>query len=196
MSDKSGIRRFGRRARRALSAAERDSLSLDISAHVLASRLFRRAGSIGCYLPMAEEVNTWPVIERAWRMNKRIFVPVLEKQRRMRFVEISARTVLTRNAFGLMEPGEKKSCPPSRLDLVLTPLVAFDAELHRIGMGGGYYDRAFSFLRHRQHYRRPKLVGLAFACQQVEHIDASPWDIPLFQVYTEDGPIAGATAVS
>jgi 5-formyltetrahydrofolate cyclo-ligase len=72
-----------------------------------------------------------------------------------------------------------------KLDLVLTPLVAFDKNCQRIGMGGGYYDRTFSFLRARQQLLKPKLVGLAFACQQVPEIPANPWDIRLYSVITE-----------
>jgi len=187
MTDKKVLRRRGRQARRALTPAERDALSLEISARVAALPVFRRAAFIGCYLPAAEEVNTWPVIERAWRMNKRIFVPVLEKQRRMRFVELLPRSTLEPNPFGLLEPRNGKSVAAWRLDLVLVPLVAFDTSNNRIGMGGGYYDRAFSFLAGRDRFHRPKLVGLGFACQQVGAITASPWDIPLFAVCSENG---------
>ena len=66
------------------------------------------------------------------------------------------------------------------LDVVITPLVAFDEYGHRIGMGGGYFDRTFSFLGNRQSWFHPKLVGLAFACQKVEKIQPNPWDIRLF----------------
>jgi 5-formyltetrahydrofolate cyclo-ligase len=52
-------------------------------------------------------------------------------------------------------------------------------------MGGGYFDRYFSFLRHRQHWLHPKLIGVAFDCQKVEEIPANPWDIPLYSVITE-----------
>jgi 5-formyltetrahydrofolate cyclo-ligase len=74
-----------------------------------------------------------------------------------------------------------------KLDLVLLPLVAFDDNRQRIGMGGGYYDRTFSFLRGRRQLLKPKLVGLAFACQKVPEIVASPWDIRLYCIITESG---------
>jgi 5-formyltetrahydrofolate cyclo-ligase len=54
-------------------------------------------------------------------------------------------------------------------------------------MGGGYYDRTFAFLRGRRQLLKPKLVGLAFACQEVPPIAANPWDIRLFSVITESG---------
>jgi 5-formyltetrahydrofolate cyclo-ligase len=68
---------------------------------------------------------------------------------------------------------------------VLTPLVAFDEQHNRIGMGGGYYDRSFAFLKNRKQLIQPKLIGLAFDCQRVEKITANPWDIRLYSVITE-----------
>lgn len=147
----------------------------------------QRVRHVGCYLPTDEEVNTWPLIERAWRMKKRIFVPVLKKKSRMDFVEIESGTPLGSNWYGLDEPATGKKMPARRLDIVLMPLVAFDRTGNRIGMGGGYFDREFAFLKHRKKYRRPKLIGLAFSCQKVGSVCASPWDVPLFQVYSENG---------
>lgn len=187
MSGKSEQRKSGRRARLSLTPDERTQYSLDIAEHIFSSNLMLRVRHVGCYLPTDEEVNTWPLIERAWRMKKRIFVPVLKKKRRMDFVEIDSGTPLGSNWYGLDEPGAGKKIPACRLDIVLMPLVAFDRTGNRIGMGGGYFDREFAFLKHRRKYRRPKLIGLAFSCQKVGSVCASPWDVPLFQVYSENG---------
>lgn len=187
MADKPTLRTKGRQARKALSATERSQASMDICAHVLSANFFRRASNIGCYLASPEEVDTWPLIKRAWLMNKRIFVPVIEKNGRMKFMQVKPEDELITNRYGLREPSGALTISPRQLDAVLTPLVAFDSLGNRIGMGGGYYDRAFGFLRQRSLYRKPKLIGLSFAAQQVDLIAASPWDIPLFQVYTERG---------
>ena len=84
-----------------------------------------------------------------------------------------------------MEPTGGKPGAASDLDVCIVPTVAFDDAGHRIGMGGGYYDRCFEHLVHRTHWSQPKLVGFAFECQRFEHIDPSPWDVPLDYVFTE-----------
>jgi 5-formyltetrahydrofolate cyclo-ligase len=79
------------------------------------------------------------------------------------------------------------------LDVVVLPLVGFDRRGNRLGMGAGYYDRA---LRRRldttRHWRRPRLVGVAFACQELPAIPVSPWDVPLDLIVTEHGVIVPA----
>ena len=94
-------------------------------------------------------------------------------------------TELTLNRFGIWQPLSGRSLDVCELDVVVTPLVAFDQNGNRIGMGGGYFDRTFAFLRHRDNWLRPKLIGVAFECQQVEEISPNPWDIRLFRIFTE-----------
>lgn len=143
--------------------------------------------NIALYLPAADEVDTWPLIERALRSRKRIFVPFIEKKHRMSFAEYSTDHELVRNRYGLLQPDRSPKLDARELDYVFAPVVAFDESGNRIGMGGGYYDRAFAFLKNRDCYRKPKLIGLAFDCQKAERIRANPWDIGLFQVVTESG---------
>ncbi len=118
-------------------------------------------------------------------MKKRIFAPVIEKTFKMRFREINAATTLRTNNFGLIEPKNGSFAHPRALDVVIAPVVAFDSRNNRVGMGGGYFDRTFSFLRHRKMYFHPKLIGVAFDCQKVDEIPRNPWDIRLFSVVTE-----------
>ncbi len=134
---------------------------------------------------MQDEVDTWPLIERAWRMKKRIFAPVVEKNFVMRFCELTPESPLVLNHYGLPEPQDGNIIAPRALDLVITPVVAFDADGNRIGMCGGYFDRTFSFLSNRQFLFHPKLIGLAFACQRVEKITPNHWDIRVFCVVNE-----------
>ena len=134
---------------------------------------------------MATEVDTSTIVLRSWRANKRVLAPVTNSNGAMTFREIRPDTPLVRNRFGLWEPATGEIVSAKEIDIVITPLVAFDDQYNRIGMGGGYFDRCFSFLKHRQHWLRPKLIGVAFECQRVEKIDPNPWDIRLCSVITE-----------
>jgi len=168
-----------------MSPENRATASRIICRRVVASREFLAAGNIACYLAMDEEVETAGVIDRAWRANKRVFVPVLRNGGKLSFLRLTPHTLLKRGVFDIWEPVDGERIDARNLDLVVTPTVAFDGEAHRIGMGGGYFDRTFSFLRHRRHWLHPKLVGVAFSCQQVEKIPPNPWDIQLYRVYTD-----------
>jgi 5-formyltetrahydrofolate cyclo-ligase len=181
----SELRRAGRVARENLSDRERYLASEKIAEKVTRSCWFQRASFVACYLSAPDEVATWSIIQRAWNMKKRIFAPVLKKNDRMQFCELTADTSIQVNQFGLAEPVSDKIISPRMLDIVITPVVAFDDTGHRVGMGGGYFDRTFSFLRGRKHLFHPKLVGVAFACQKVERISPNPWDIPLFDTINE-----------
>jgi 5-formyltetrahydrofolate cyclo-ligase len=179
------LRREARAARAELGADEKEKASNKIADTVIRSSWFRRSKFIACYLSTQEEVDTWLLIDRAWRMKKRIFVPIIKKNLTMEFCELSAESKLVFNQYGIPEPQDGEIVAPRALDLVITPVVAFDADGNRIGMGGGYFDRAFSFLANRQYLFHPKLIGLAFSCQRVEKIAPNPWDIRVFRVIDE-----------
>ncbi|MEJ2127705.1 MAG: 5-formyltetrahydrofolate cyclo-ligase [Woeseiaceae bacterium] len=172
-------------ARRSLDDAQRISASAKICDRIIHSHEFRAARTIACYLPMAEEIDPTQVIERAWRANKRVFVPVIDTHGAMSFCEVTPETVVMRNYYGIFEPPSGVLIDEKRLDLVITPVVAFDDRNNRIGMGGGYYDRCFHFLKMRRKWLKPKLIGVAFACQKVKKITPNSWDIPLYRVVTE-----------
>lgn len=103
----------------------------------------------------------------------------------MRFGRMFAGTPMTSNRYGIPEPVDAKPLHARQLDLLLMPLVGFDLAGRRLGMGGGYYDATLAFLRHRRHWRKPRLVGVAFECQRVETLPHDPWDMPLDAVLTE-----------
>jgi 5-formyltetrahydrofolate cyclo-ligase len=172
-------------ARASMSAADRYRASQRVARHFLSSRFFFRSHSIGCYLSSPDEVDTAMIIERAWRAKKRIFAPVIDAERRMSFCRLRPDTTLIRNRFGLWEPINEVTIDARLLDVVVTPLVAFDDNYNRIGMGGGYFDTAFAFLGRRRSWLHPKLVGLAFDCQRLQKISPNPWDIRLSCVLTE-----------
>ena len=182
---KSELRSECRLARANMTVAARKKASARICDAVTRSGYFRRSRIVGCYLSTDEEVDTCAIIQRGLTMGKQIFAPVLGKNGSMRFRDLSADSRLSLNQFGLMEPQTGEFVDPHHLDIVITPLVAFDASGNRIGMGGGYFDRCFAFLKGRKIWLHPKLIGLAFDCQRVGSIAPNPWDIGLYRVIME-----------
>ena len=164
---------------------ERSRASLEICNRVIRSHEFMAAGTVGAYVAMPDEVQTALIISRAWRARKRIAIPVILGNGTMAFCSITEETPLVRNDFGIWEPLSGDFLDAKSLDVVVTPLVAFDDDKHRIGMGGGYYDRTFRFLKNRCKWLSPKLIGLAFECQRVTSITPNSWDIPLYKIVTE-----------
>jgi 5-formyltetrahydrofolate cyclo-ligase len=178
-------RRDALAARRSLTADERSTRSSRIARRFCRSAYFYRSTTLGCYLPMRDEVETADVIDRAWRADKRVFVPVMRSGRRLDFVEIRPDTRLSRNRLGIWEPRGGRSIRPRDLDVCIVPTVAFDADGNRIGMGGGYYDRAFEFRNRPGAWRRPRLVGFAFECQRIASIVPNHWDVALDVVMSD-----------
>ncbi len=168
-----------------MTSPERSRASRRIVDAFLNSRYFLCSQTIACYVSMWDEVDTGAIIERAWRAKKRIFLPVTTAQGRMHFRETLPESVLAKNDFGLWEPVSGEHLDANKLDVVVTPLVAFDDYGNRIGQGGGYFDRTFAFLADRKYWLHPKLIGLAFDCQRVRKIAPNPWDIRVFRMFTE-----------
>ncbi len=181
----SQIRAAAKLARANMTPVQRLSASRVIAHRIIACDFFRNADSIACYIPLITEVDTWPIIDCAWKSKKRVFAPVVQKSAALQFRQVQSRNELSANKMGLLEPESGEFISASALDLVLTPVVAFDSERNRIGMGGGYYDRSFSFLRDEGQSFNPLLIGIAFECQFVEKITPNPWDIPLFRIVTQ-----------
>ncbi len=168
-----------------MGADERATASARISDRVIRSHEYASCKRLGVYLPMRDEVDTTVVIERAWRAQKSVFAPVTDTHGTMNFCEILPDTVVTRNRYGLWEPVSGTIVAARDLDIVITPVVAFDDSRRRVGMGGGYYDRCFHFLKNRRKWLKPKLIGVAFACQESRALQSDTWDVPLYSIVTE-----------
>jgi len=177
-----------RRARRDLTDRQQQEHA-EYAARVLArSGLARSARRIALYMPSGGEIDPWPIPARL-KGHRRWYLPVLRRHApgHLWFARYRPGARLRPNRFGIPEPSRRKRqvIPAHGLDLVIVPLVGFDSRCHRIGMGGGYYDRSFAFLRARRCWWRPRLIGLAHECQRVAEIEPQPWDIPLDAVITE-----------
>jgi len=155
-----------------------------VSRHVWRLPELARARRIAVYLAVGGELSCEPFVREARRRSRRLYLPVLVG-RALRFGPYDRGGRLAANRFGIGEPSAGPRVSARALDVVLAPLVAFDATGQRLGMGGGYYDRT---LRHRSapaRWRRPLVIGVAHACQQVACLEARAWDVPLDVVVTD-----------
>jgi 5-formyltetrahydrofolate cyclo-ligase len=189
MIQRSNIRRHMRQARRALSETQRFKCAVALANRVKAHPLFKQSRHLAAYFAVDGEMDPGPLIEHAWSMGKTVYMPVLKPccDSQLWFTPYQSGDRLIPNRFGIPEPVRAchKLVSPLKLDLVLAPLVAFDDQGNRMGMGGGYYDRSFAFLRQRKLWYRPRLMGLAYEFQRRARLQASPWDIPLNAIATE-----------
>jgi 5-formyltetrahydrofolate cyclo-ligase len=188
MDPRRALRNKIREQRRALSAHDVKRYSEQLAQHFSTSNLFRNAKHIAFYLANDGELDVYPLMQIAWAMNKRCYLPILSPpfQRHLFFAQYNHGDPLALNEFAIPEPdvGPRHFKKAKTLDLVLTPLVACDSLGNRLGMGGGFYDRTFHFLKHRTQWQKPRLVGVAYDFQQVEALEFQPWDVPLAAVAT------------
>lgn len=186
MTSRQQLRSHIRHLRRSLSAEQQHQASLDLVKQLLPRPEVQQAQHIALYLTNDGELDTSPLIQALWQQGKSLYLPLLHPvvPGYLVFQLYTAATTLKPNQFGIGEPELNCSllCPVSQLDLMFTPLVAFDAQGQRLGMGGGFYDRTLSQLEHSS--EKPALIGLAHDCQQVESVPVEAWDIPLPAICT------------
>ena len=191
--DPSQIRQSVRQKRRQMSDSVRLTASQQICKTFMDRADFRAATNIGAFLAFDGEPDLATLISTAWDRGQRVFLPIVQgKEQPMSFAAYDKESTLVKNRFGILEPDPATALriDPPELDCVLAPLVAFDAECHRIGVGGGFYDRTFAFKRtaaenQTREKNRPTMIGVAFEFQKVESIQPQPWDVPLDAVVTE-----------
>jgi 5-formyltetrahydrofolate cyclo-ligase len=185
------LRRRLRAGRRRLTPQVQRDHAKALARHLDTNLRFRRARRVAFYIAADGEIDPAPVLRLALRAGKRCYLPVLRKYRPgyLWFHAYRRHTCLRRNRFGILEPTVRKRerAAPWGLDMILVPLVGFDRDCHRLGMGGGFYDRTLGYMRLRRHWKAPLLIGLAHECQRVDRIDARPWDVALDGVVTERG---------
>lgn len=184
--EKSGIRRNIRRQRAALPRAEARAAAARAIRRLWSLPLMTRARHLALYLPMGSELDCTPLAIEAWRRGRAVYLPVITGGT-LRFAPYSARSALRLNRFGIAEPVTpvRRWRRANQLDVIVAPLVAFDVEGRRLGMGGGFYDRTLSFMKRRTSARRPRFIALAFEMQKVLTLPTDAWDVHLDAVVTE-----------
>lgn len=171
-------------ARRQLDKAQVEEYS-DTIAETLLTHL-EPAAKVAGYLALGNEVKLDSVLHAARRQQCQTYVPIVQAENTMVFSPISDDTPLVKNQYGILEPKLtlNECIPASELDVVLVPLVGFDEQCQRMGMGGGYYDRAFAHKREDTE-AKPVLIGVAYEVQCTRSVLADWWDVPLDRVVTE-----------
>lgn len=185
------LRRRLRRLRRALDPEELRRASRAVNARIMNLPSFRRARRIAAYVGTRSEIDPMPLLHRAHLMGKRCYLPVLHPvlPGRLWFVPWRPDTPMRPNRFEIPEPifTVRERCKPQWLDLIVMPLLGFDDRCHRLGMGGGFYDRTLAFARYRRRWERPCMIGVAHEVQRCERIPAAPWDIRPSMIVTPSG---------
>ena len=170
--------------RQAIDGAQQAKAALAARDRLLRSSLFPRGGSLVAYLAEDGELDLQPIMEAAWKTNTRVYLPVITGPGQMAFGRYHRGDSLTPNRYGIREPRYCTDILDAfELDLVLAPLVGFDRAGHRLGMGGGYYDRALAHVTRRA--GRPRIVGVGHSCQEVERVPATGRDRRMQWVLTE-----------
>ena len=167
-----------RRRRQTLSTALRRQAAVAISEQVQQLPGWQQAGNLALYLAADGEADPGPVAAIARAAGKTTYLPEIQADDSLRFAPFDEDTPMRENRFGIPEP-QSESRPARAMNVVLLPLVAWDYRGHRLGMGGGFYDRSLA--------EAPGVikVGVAFELQRVDSLPTEAWDIDLDFVVTE-----------
>ncbi len=183
-SSRQQIRQHIRQTRRALSPEQQHIAAREAAARLLTWPQMEHAHHIALFLSFDGELDTRPLIQTLWDRGRAVYLPVLHpfSDGNLIMVRYLPENELVINRLNIPEPrlDVRHILPLFKLDVLVTPLVAFDTQGQRLGMGGGFYDRT---LQHwQQHGFMP--VGYAHDCQQVDALPTEQWDIPLPAVAT------------
>lgn len=185
-TQRSQLRKTLRQRRNSLSDAEQFSARQSIVSRLQSLAQWSESQTVAGYLTNDGEVDLSSVMHLAREQGKQTTLPVIHpfNPRTLLFLHYAANTPMQVNRFGIHEP---VPCCPDVIpvtghDIILMPLVGFDARGNRLGMGGGFYDRTLAIAL--QQSKRPLLIGTAHDCQQVEDIPVAGWDIPLDIIVT------------
>jgi 5-formyltetrahydrofolate cyclo-ligase len=181
-------------SRRQVTPQQRAHLSRIVAEQVDRSLQLRNDWRIALYAALPWELDAAPLITLAEKRGCQVFLPRIDRRRAssgMRFVP--RRGPWRSNRLGISEPQGSESLGARWLDVIFLPLVGFDRRGVRLGTGGGFYDRALAFRHLRQVWQGPRLVGLAYAFQERERIEAAAHDVLMDAVVTEKGLIRCVT---
>lgn len=173
-----------RQRRKNLTPEQQSNFAHQAAERVASHPQIQASSAISVFLSFDGELDTAPLLLRLWQDGKQLCLPVLHPfiPGNLLFLRYTPETRLVRNRLKILEPqlDVTQVVPLSQLDIILTPLVAFDQHGQRLGMGGGFYDRTLENWQHGGPYP----IGLAHDCQQVSDLPVEEWDVPLPEVIT------------
>ena len=170
--DKKELRSTIRQRKRAMTEAEIVSRSEALGELFVNSELYRNAKTVYGYLPYNQEVRTVAMLEQALRDGKQVAVPKVYGDE-MRFIYITDMSRVEKGYAGIPEPVDDGPVADDKTALVLMPGLAFDPEGHRLGYGGGFYDR---FLQNEPDH---PTLALCYEFQMLPHLETEAHDIPV-----------------
>ena len=182
-SQKAILRRKFRSTRRAISESAQRKAAIELARNARSYRQLWSGTRILSYSAIAGEINPQILCDQ---LKASIYHPRITNYRMGRMQFLSAGGSRQRNRLGILEPRTGRDhLIAQQFDAVLVPLLAFDRQGNRLGMGGGFYDRAFAF-KHQSGYRkRPLLIGLAHHSQEAESLTTQSWDVSLDAIITD-----------
>ena len=184
------LRKTLRAARNALSSSQLQHASLAVRDNLLSLPAITHASFIACYLPNDGEIDLRPFMDACWKIREASSIhtslPVLHPvcKGHLLFLNYTNATPMQVNKYNIEEPvlACPNVIPTLHHQVILMPLVGFDASGNRLGMGGGYYDRTLASIHSQS--KRPTLIGIAHDCQQVTQLPIQNWDIPVDCIVT------------
>lgn len=184
--NKKEIRKDKIRTLKKLSGIEKQAAEEKIYANLFRSRYWQQASTVALTMAQEFELNTLPIVEEAWKTNKKIVMPRAKKERVMDFVLYNEHTPMKNSSFGLLEPDPTlQPIAKNAIDLVVVPGLGFSKDGYRIGFGGGYYDRFLADFS-------GKKIALVLKEQQIDFWNPEPFDIPMDALVMEDKVISTA----
>lgn len=179
METKADIRKQYRMHRDSIPVSQRRDMDCSIFKNVIQHAAYIQAEKIYVYVSFGSEVDTQQILAHAWSCGKRVAVPKVLSKEKMEFYYIDSMEELKAGSWGILEPEEKDPVDAGEA-LVIMPLLAFDKQFHRIGYGGGYYDRFLA--KHQEH----QTMALAYSIQQAEYLPAESVDVCPNIIVTEE----------
>jgi len=189
ISNRDALRQQMIQQRLQLTPQQQQQSALAIRDQLLQLPEFVSSQHLAAYWSVRGEIETAATLQQAAADGKTLYLPTLTDGKRLRFAPYQQNCPMRKNRYRIPEPAvaEDQLIDADALDLVLVPLLAFDAQGNRLGMGGGFYDRTFEFKQKRaaEPHKKPLLIGFAHHFQQVEMLAAEPWDVALDLIVTD-----------